>query len=414
MTKYSRSINVISFFKWGYYLSILCLFLQTFYFKFFWGLHSSLFLLISFIMWFVMNMERKIYANKDDLISIFVLFLIIMLQVFSNSGEGIVGQALLALVMAQLVLTEQNDKYTILRMITIVFAAICLISLIGWVVVCILNVSMPMQIVTFQSYRFYDYGIFNIRVEGIEFSRYLGMFIEPGYTGVMCVLLLIANNLNLKKKETIILLICLLATLSLAAYLLLFIYILVDKFSVRSIGTTVVTILIVFSVIYVIHKTVYDLSWIYDYFLRSRMEALFTENLLGDRFSDRFNDFYEKDILLIPWNALFGVGSVRYIELANAYYFKSAGYKVYIAQFGLLNTSLTIFFYYFNINRHFTKKGFIVFLIWFFSFVDMAYPTWAAFLIYVICIDSFMRKANIVSDNIVIQEKNIGGRTEDA
>ena len=141
-----------------------------------------------------------------------------------------------------------------------------------------------------------------------------------------------------------------------------------------------------------IHYFVYDLSWVYDYFFKRRLEGIFTGNITGNRFSSGFNDFFNNTVLDNPLNFLFGLGSVDYIEISNLLHLKSAGYKVYIAQFGIVNTILVLLFYFKCICQQINLSRISLYVVWLLSFIDIAYPTWACFLIYILCFDTYMNK----------------------
>jgi len=378
--------------EWIYIISLCCLFLKTFNFKFFFNISESFLLIVSFVPWIIYVLSHKVSVTKRHLSEILILFSIFFLQVCSNHFEGILGQAMLLLTMACLILTTDEFKKDLLKAIIYVFSIICLVSLIGWIAVCIFKIRIPFHIITFQNYKFYDYGFFNIRVEGIEFSRYLGMFIEPGYTGVMCVLLLVANGFDFKRKENIILLISALATLSLASYIMLFVYLIIKKHTFSFVKKTILGILIVSVIILLTHKYIYDLTWIYEYFLKNRIQGLLTTRITGNRFTDAFNDYFRNNIINNPANLFFGVGSVNYFETATRLYLKSAGFKVYIAQFGIVNLILICIFYFREICKEYSYIRISIYVLWVLSFIDMAYPTWACFLIYAICIDVLLKE----------------------
>ena len=378
--------------QWLYIASMTLLFLKTFNFKFLFNVSDSLFLIISVVLWLLCCTTSQMILRKEDLIKFFLLLLIIFFQIFSNKGEGFVGQIFLLLTMGGLLATSEEVKKKLIKTIINVYGLICLVSLVGWIAVCVFEIKLPYSIIHFQQYKYYDYGIFNICVEGIDFSRYLGMFIEPGYTGVMCVLLLILNGFNFKKKINIVLLVSALATLSLAAYLLLFAYLLIKRGWGKSVRNTIVGVLLALVLIMLIHYFVYDLSWVYDYFFKRRLEGIFTGNITGNRFSSGFNDFFNNTVLDNPLNFLFGLGSVDYIEISNLLHLKSAGYKVYIAQFGIVNTILVLLFYFKCICQQINLSRISLYVVWLLSFIDIAYPTWACFLIYILCFDTYMNK----------------------
>jgi len=369
-----------------YAISFVLLFLSTFYFKFFWNIPNVAFLLLNLVCFLGYGACHTIYVSKQDELILFLLVAFILLHVFSNNGTGSLGMMLTAACMSFLILVEPQDKLLILNLITTIYATICFISLIGWILVCIFHIYLPMHISQYGFYKFYDYGIFNIRVEGISFSRYLGMFIEPGYTGVMCALLLTANGYNLRKVSNLILLISALFTLSLATYLLILFYFLFYKFSVKKLKIAA-GILVIAIIGLIIIKSNPNLSATLDYFVGNRINKMFNGNIFGNRFSNDFSQYYRRNILRNPWNLVLGVGS----EELNSMGFASAGYRVFIAQDGILNLIIVVIFHWllcagYNIrNTQPNWKGRLFFIIWLFSFIDISYPTWASFIITMVC-----------------------------
>lgn len=389
--------------EWMYIFSLTSLFLKSFYFKFFWGIPDSIFFALSVTLWFIHTLiTPPPPIQKNDWINLALLTIIIFFQVFSNKGEGFIGQFFLLLAMGCLITTSSELKSNLLKTITYTYGIICLISLIGWTAVNIFKIALPYSIISFQQYRFFDYGIFNVCVEGIDFSRYLGMFIEPGYTGVMCALLLMANGFNIKKKINIIILVSALVTLSLATYLLLSVYLVTKFYKKDSARKAAAGLVIAVCLFLIINFFFYDLSWVQDYFFKRRLEEMFAGNITGNRFSGSFNEFFNNTILGNPFYFLFGLGSVSYIEASKMLKWGSAGYKVYIAQFGMINTFLILLLYFRSICQQITYPRISIYVIWLLSFVDIAYPTWACFLIYILCFDSYMKKIESEENRVYV------------
>ena len=382
--------NIKEFIKWIYILSLICLFLKTFYFKFFWNIDDSVFLIPSIVLWLCYSFYGILKISVHQIYEIILLAAIIFLQVISNDGVGIVGQFSLFVAISCLIMTPMSFKKELLDAIIVVYTFICVISLAGWIAVYVLKIGIPYTYITYQEYTFFDYGIFNVRVEGIDFTRYLGMFLEPGYTGIMAILLMVANGFDFKKKLNVLLLICALATFSLATYILLFVYLIIKMRSLKFFLKSIMGIIGIIILLLIIHLTIYDLSWVFDYFIKRRLNSIFAGNITGNRFSDAFNVFFKEKILGNLYNMLLGYGSVSYLEQAKLYGFQSAGYKVYIAEFGCVNTILVFIFYMKEIIRKFNYESVSLYMLWVISFIDIAYPTWGCFLIYVVCVGASM------------------------
>lgn len=385
--------------KWLYVISYLLLFLKSFHFKFFWNIPESIFLIIpciSSVLFCCFN--HKYRFSQSSFSIVILLFCIITLQIISNSGIGIVGQLTTFLVISPLIFSRHDILKQIFLILRRVFAIICLISLIGWILVFIFHFKFPYRIVTpLLGYSFYDYGFFNVRVEGVEFTRYLGMFLEPGYTGILCVLFLISDRINLKRIDNIVILFSALFTLSLSAYVLLFISVLF-LFPVKRIILILSILLGICLCIYLLFNDVIN---IIDESILGRISRyLNSGKLFGNRFSDAFNAFYREHITDSSLHYLFGIGSVQYLEFGQKLHLHSAGYRVYLAEFGLINCFFVLAFYWKVIVgrflSHIKRSDVIFFIIWILSFVISAYPTWCSFLILIITSSAYRTKSNLL------------------
>lgn len=382
-----------------YTISLVLLFLKTFYWKFFWTIPEQAFLILSLCTGILYFLNHKMYfSNRKKVISL-LLIIFYAIHVMSNAGQGLFGIFLTILNVVLILEINQDDMILAFKTIKIVFAIICLISLAGWIAVNLLHIGLPMHYSQYGIYQFYDYGIFNMRVEGISFSRYLGMFLEPGYTGVMCVLLVCCDRFDLRKVDNIILIVCALFTLSLAAYLLIALFWILHKPSLRKAFSIVITILGVALILALVSNYVPELKRTLDYFVIDRLDSMLSGNIFGNRFSNSFNYFFNKNILKDPWNFFFGIGSVK---LAT-YSFSAAGFKVLWAQDGLFNLIIILVVNYIlcmgiEENDH-RWDNYVLFFIWLFNFIDIAYPTWVCFQILMICGPTNYRNASVLTMN---------------
>lgn len=388
--------------KYLYFFSVLCYFLSEFHFKFFWNIPSYIFIMFNifcFLICYHKYLINKIKLMKNfqfasikkyqneifnfRLISLLTLFyLFIISQIISNRGLGFIGLSATAIVGTFLIILPINDKYNLFQFLIKCYAIILLISLIGWILVCICGIDFPMKISTFGDYKFYDYYFFNIRVEGTSLSRYLGMFLEPGHTGIMTVLLLISNGFDLRKKENVVLLIASLFTLSFATYILIFSYLTLKIFLFKKNRSLFIRLLPFGVIIFLLLYQLDSFRGIVDYYLFNRIEYIINGNITGNRFSDKFDIFYNSTIKGELKNYLLGIGSAKYLEIATMNFFKSAGYKVYIAQNGLIGLFIVIIYYMKSLIKKFDFNYLILFIIWFLSFLDISYPIWGSFIIF--------------------------------
>ena len=354
-----------------YSFSLVLVFLKTFSFKFFWNIPTSAFLVLNIVCFVLFMLETK-ELDQSNLVYIFFTTLIIFLQIFSNNLVGGVGQILNIFVIMFFLLISNERKIQFFHLLMQIYIYISVISLFGWILVYIIKISIPYRIVEFQHYKFYDYYLFNARVEGIAFTRYLGMFIEPGYTGVMNVLLLVGNNFDLKKRENKLLLLCTVFTLSLAAYLLLFIYLFLQMFKSKKVRLFFASVFIFLLIMYIQFGS--DDEFLLTRFLFNRIEDMLSGNITGNRFTEKFEILF--DTFIHSKKIFLGIGS----EFFNTLKLNSCGYKVYIFQFGILNTLLVVLVYFIYSIRYINRNVIVFFIIWVASFVDLGYPTWLCFI----------------------------------
>ena len=162
------------------------------------------------------------------------------------------------------------------------------------------------------------------------------------------------------------------------------VYFLTKKYSVKKVGKLVVLgLIILFFFIIIVKYT--EMGEILLHYIGERLERMFTQKITGNRFSDEFNAFYDSSIKGKINNYFFGLGSVEYNQLSTMFNFRSAGYKVYIAQNGIVNTILVFLFYGLQMRIDKYSYNRKLYLIWILSFISIAYPTWACFLIFVVC-----------------------------
>jgi len=271
-----------------------------------------------------------------------------------------------------LIMLPYEYKLEIVKLITKSIVPILLISFFGWFLVVIIRVHLPYTEVSFaDQYYFRNYHIFLLRhgkVENVlDFVRYCSLFIEPGYIGVACVLLLHVNDFNFKDKNNIIILFISLVTLSLATYLLLFL-----TYLFRHLNRKGIKYLILFSLIMIILFIIFlnkEDSIIYQKII-SRLLPDNKGRISGNnRFTPKLDKFYEQ---FKSSNSLFwGIGSE---EFKAKDFGSNAGYKVYIITYGLVGVFIALFYYFMTALRSFSKKSITFFIIWFLAFLQASYP----------------------------------------
>lgn len=178
-------------------------------------------------------------------------------------------------------------------------------------------------------YFYQKWGIFAICSNGLT-DRLCGIFNEPGGLGTICALLLIVRFKNSKMWERVLLIVTTLCTLSMAGYLLMFLF--AAFYAVRKNWKNVFWAVIIFAAFLAIPK----IDWGNDALnaFADRFEITET-GLSGDNRTTR--EFDEKfDEFINSTDAWFGMGAGY--SLAS----RSSTYKFYIVEFGIVGFVLLI------------------------------------------------------------------------
>ena len=125
-----------------------------------------------------------------------------------------------------IIIMSQEEKLRLKNTVINSFSTIVLISLLAYIAVVF--VGIPLQPIKMEHPMntwyppFLNYYFFVTEFSVGEFIRFRSIFTEPGHLGMFCALFLYINGYSLKKWQNVILLVALLLSLSLAAYVLLF------------------------------------------------------------------------------------------------------------------------------------------------------------------------------------------------
>jgi len=371
-----------------YNFSLLLLFLSSMHVWFFWKIkphYIAVFItLISIYFIRVNNISLK--YSKNIIIAFLLLIISGMFGLGSKFGTG--HLAPLFLIIPIYILTCINDKQlhqSLLNYITNFFAYLLPISLFVYVVSYFLSIPdigkiSPSNSGDYSSYLNYIICLKNTYRYNYRFSA---IFMEPGHLGMIMSYLLYAQKYNFKDNRVKIILVASLFTLSLAAYMLIFLGYLLYLYSERKINVKYV-----FAVFISI-----SILWLLSAYYNGG------DNFLYEKIFERLK--YDPDNLIAGNNRTygvtdtfflkmiktkffwFGIGFDNYIALMEVANFGGAGWKAYIMQRGFLSLLLVIIGYLFlgfsfNEHRRYTIGFTILFAI---SFWQRAYPLWASWLI---------------------------------
>jgi hypothetical protein len=192
--------------------------------------------------------------------------------------------------------------------------------------------------------------------------------------------LLLANKFEFKRREVLIILIALIFTLSLAAYVLTLIsFSLYMLFNIKQRFAYLSKWVLILMCSYFFFTSWNDGNNVINEQIISRLEYdESNDDIVGNnRVQESFNEYYLDFINTeLAW---VGIGAKKYNQIDFGP--GNAGYKVFLVQYGILGTLLISFFYIFLAAYNKSKLALALLIIYTLAFLQRAYPFWACELI---------------------------------
>jgi hypothetical protein len=232
-------------------------------------------------------------------------------------------------------------------------------------------------------YHPYKNFIFYVEPTSINYYwRFNGPFLEPGHLGMMSAFLLLATGFDLGKRDTWILVVATLMSLSLAGYVLAFVAFLFCRFHQGKISLQYVVLYLFVMLLFYLYGTFYDGGDnIINEKIFSRLEADEDRGFTGNnRVFGQIPLYYE-----MMWSdtktMLFGYGRETMKWLAETGS-RGTGFTMWMVSHGIVGTVLSMLFYL--VYSLFSKNKLFAFLS--FAFVCMvfwqrSYPFWFSWVI---------------------------------
>ncbi len=328
----------------------------------------------------------KYYNLFSRNVNKFLLFtlLLIIFDNFLLDGISSIPQILPYIV--GIFLFQLHDKYKqkLLLSVSVILSIIILFGFIFFIIWLLIDIP-PVGIIKAPFYYsdHYNYIFFILPIEYL-FPRFSGPFIEPGHMGMISVFLIYANNFDFKSRKFLwILLIGVLFSLSLAAYILLTISIIL-KIRIKF-RTVLISFILILGISYIITEIWDNGDNPVNNLIYSRLEYDEEKGIVGNnRTFERTDNYY--DIIVKSGDILIGKGSKYMHEMFLTGQIMGAGYKMFFMQFGIIGT-IIVFVYYFIIAKSCPNKyyAYSFLLIYIISFLQRAYPYWIAWLLPYIC-----------------------------
>ena len=375
---------------------------------FLWGVDKSYFSFIIVIVIFIsLLFSKKIFEfNSYKAWPIFLLFISAILYSKGLEIKGYVAIIVSFVPYMILVFFKKQINVAILSFCTKGFSIVLLPSIIAYLFSYVISLPSLGEFIhpASEKYIFDNYFFFIDFNSFPEFTlrRFSSIFLEPGYLGTCCALLLFANNFNFKKRENKIILIALLFSLSLAGIStfllgLIFNELLTSK-TIKSKVRFVFTVVMVFSVVFYFAQeynggdNAINLA-LFDRLEQDSEKGIKGNNRITESTDDEFKQFLSTDLF---W---FGVDRTKFKSDIEDDLIQGAGYTIYLIQNGLVSV-LVFFLFYLSIAAKSVdkiKSFFFLFLI-IITFLQAAYPESGSWLIpFILGISNFdwEKKLNI-------------------
>lgn len=321
-----------------------------------------------FILFYLLLSYKNFIFSKKKLFLCFIFGLITIYQLlFCVEFNEVIGIFYFSRFLSISILVLSNDKVKIkvLRFMTKSLGILLAISLFGYVLY-ILGLNMPYKI-TYDGFFYYhkDYYLFRININEVTdlFTRFTGMFLEPGHLGTTCVFMLFINKFNLRKWESIVMLISIFLSYSLAAYGLLLIsfFLFMILFTKNRKLYISLFIIIVISITMLLIRINNTNNALYQLII-SRLEKDETKLIVGNnRYIDLFDTKYYSFIR----------SNDKYLGIGNTpeeqkWWRESSGWKRSLVVYGIVGTTLILLFYFITLKNDWSITGLcflIIFLI---------------------------------------------------
>lgn len=327
--------------------------------------------LFGFIFTFTFSFLNK-NAFKKPSMSIISLLLILYLWVAAHSTFfGLINQIFNFYIIKTIISLRLIYQIELFKSITKWFSILLLVSMVFFILFYIgiplthTSLYFPELNYTFENYYFFVYDSSEL------LPRFRSIFGEPGHLTQGLILLLVANQFNVKNRYVFILLLAQLLTFSLAGYICMIVsYTMYTVFSDIKIKKLIIPSLILVVIIY------YLLNMSQDTFFYEIIGYRFDMDLASGR-NERVGYETQKifESFLNSSKVLWGLDSSTLAKIDGS------GYKVYMMSYGIVGLLLTILFYWRYALSAKCKYCFVIFVVWALEQYQGAASLWFCVLI---------------------------------
>ena len=343
---------------------------------FVWDNPAILYILIIFFILTRLPFARRI--NKKHcvlLILCFILYTVVDVP-HINDAKRFVEYIFRHFICTSLViLLLSEEKASLVKIFINFYAGVLLFSTIIYVLVI-----LGMPIYSYQvsiSDPYYSWGFSNslfliLPITSFPFPRFQSIFLEPGHLGMISSLMLYMIRYNMRSWQGIIIFLSSLLSMSLAAYMLLFLGMVIYKLSFGNLLKTITFLLMILM----------TCTMAYNFFPNSyfsqaillRLEYDEDKGFKGNnRISEDFEYYYNNKFYKTE-HVLLGIGGDNISTISGEG--GNSSYKVFIVQYGILGlVVLSVFFF---VIVWYSKSSFVrgLLLLYVASFWQRPYALW--------------------------------------
>lgn len=356
---------------------------------FFWGGFwrlTSVRIILSYILGLCFLLNRKPRTTTENLLFILMLGTLILYPIVGGYN---INFLISLLPVVTIPFVKEGFSQNVYKYFVSFFSILLALGLFFWVL-ALLGIVTPTGVIPplnplKENYYTYPFFVRNVRD---ELTRFCGAFDEPGVVGTMCGIMLCVEKMNLRKWQTIVLLIAGLSSLSLFFYVIIVVYFFFYfAFEKKSLGKATLLFLLVAGVFFLSQKIP-----VLQESIGTRLE--WDSEKGGFSGDNRMNydlaDYYL--VSMISSNQIwFG------IENKDAFMAETQGnssFLMIVILNGIVFSILYIMF--FGLYGYYYRKNFISFLLFFIVFVGVIYQRPNTFqFVYVFLFSYFAKLSRI-------------------
>ena len=296
--------------------------------------------------WLMSSMSgRHLFTRKEFLYPTLAYIGIAgyMAIVNSKNLNGYVSLAFNVFVFMSIFAVEQNTLKRLMKNLTVTMAVLLVFS-IPCFILYLIGFPLPFSSIENEDlmYSYYNYYFFLLDNRYVTdfIPRFHSVFLEPSHLGSACVFLLLTQFGKWKKWYNLVLIVAIVMTFSLTAYILFIVSVFLNQWvRGKRIWLHIVSIIVVLGAVGIFSYYYRNGDNMVNTLILERFEVddngeLVANNRVTNEFDDEFEDYIDSS------DILFG----REYDLLK-YGFGNSGYRVFIYDFGILYVLFLLAFY---------------------------------------------------------------------